>query len=255
MAGRCLSCRSSPVGADAEARLGRVAVGAPPTSSRSRAARAAPRRASTARRRRARTSLAAPRRARARPPTMLTPRRASDDALDHAVAELLLVVVPLPVAVVDAAHGRVAPVDDADPAPESTYDRAPRARRAGARRGTPAALACDVLFEAQVAEVRARPVDRAADASPALRPQRAEVVHLLEERRQVLRLGHGDVVAQLEQARVVAAPFPRAADTSAPRACSSARCTVASSRSSSRTTRGPLGVVFEARERRASACG
>ena len=49
----------------------------------------------------------------------------------------------------------------------------------------------------------------AAEAPAALRAQRAEVMHLLEERRQVLGLGDRDVVAQLEQALVVERPAPR----------------------------------------------
>ena len=39
--------------------------------------------------------------------------------------------------------------------------------------------------------------------------ERRQVVHLLEERRQVLRLGHGHVVAQLEHALLVERPAPR----------------------------------------------
>jgi hypothetical protein len=54
-----------------------------------------------------------------------------------------------------------------------------------------------------VTEIRAQAVDDARGALAALRAQGAQVVHLLEERRQVLRLGHRDVVTELEEARVV----------------------------------------------------
>ncbi len=53
------------------------------------------------------------------------------------------------------------------------------------------------------------------EAAPALRAERAEVVHLLEERRQVFRLGDRHLVAQLEQALVVERPAPRGRDVGA----------------------------------------
>ena len=51
-----------------------------------------------------------------------------------------------------------------------------------------------VLGQAQVREVGRLRVDEPLRAAPALRPKRAEVVHLLEERRQVLGLRDGDLV-------------------------------------------------------------
>jgi hypothetical protein len=134
-----------------------------------------------------------------------------DGPLDHAVAQLLVVVVALGVPVVQAAHGRVAPVDDPDPLPRVDV-------RARADEHVPAALGRHPgpslahghgLLETHVTEVRRRAVDRAADAAPSLTSKRRQVVHLLEQRRQVLRLGHRHLVAQLEHAALVERPAPR----------------------------------------------
>ena len=113
--------------------------------------------------------------------------------LDLTSSELLVVVVPLLVAVEDAAHGGLPPVDDAD------------ARAAVDVRARPhedvASLAA--LFQAQVAEIRALEINEADDALAALRADGADGVHLLEERGQVFGLGDGDLVTELEEARVV----------------------------------------------------
>ncbi len=139
------------------------------------------------------------------------PSPRDDHALDHPIAELLFVVVPLPVPVVDAAHGRMPPVDDADALARVDV-------RAGTQKdvSTPLGRASGAplaggngLLEAHVPEVRARRVDGAADAPAPLPAQRRQVVHLLEERRQVLGLRHRDVVAQLEHPRFVERPAPR----------------------------------------------
>jgi len=50
------------------------------------------------------------------------------------------------------------------------------------------------------------PVDAAFGALAALRPERAHVVHLLEERREVFGLGGGNLFAKLEEAPVVVEP-------------------------------------------------
>ncbi len=144
------------------------------------------------------------------------PAPRDDDALDDAVAELLFVVVPLPVAVVDAADRRVPPVDDADAVGRVDVRTRPdehvaptRRRLALGERARAPHTARVRLLEAHVAEVRARAVDDAADAPAALSAERAEVVHLLEERGKVFRLGDRHLVAQLEQALVVERPAPR----------------------------------------------
>ena len=133
------------------------------------------------------------------------------------------------------------------PAAESTYERDPMStsrRRVGAfplvKRTRPARAFGLGLFEAHVTEVRARVVDAADQASAPLRPERTEVVHLLEERRQVLRLGDRDLVAQLQEALVVPRPAPGGRHVGARRR-EQARCTVASSLSSSRTMSPPSG--------------
>ena len=144
-----------------------VAVARGPLASRSRAARAGPRRASSGRRLpRSEGALRAPRRARARPPTMLTPSPRDDDPLDDAPAELLLVVVAL-------ARSGSRCGSRARGASRRCGSRRPSRRTTARRRARPAALGGPpggarwphVLLEAHVAEVRARAVDRAADAA------------------------------------------------------------------------------------------
>jgi hypothetical protein len=54
-----------------------------------------------------------------------------------------------------------------------------------------------------VAEVRTRALHGPADAAAPLGSQRAEVVHLLEERGQIFRLRDGDVIPKLEHALLV----------------------------------------------------
>ena len=79
-----------------------------------------------------------------------------------------------------------------------------------------------LLLEAHVPEIRAAGIDRTRDAPAALRTEGAEVVHLLEQGRKVVRLGDRDLVPELEQALVVEGPA-LAAETSAPAAASRAR--------------------------------
>jgi hypothetical protein len=61
----------------------------------------------------------------------------------------------------------------------------------------------DVLEKTHVTEIRARTIDRTADAAPSLRLQSSQVMHLLEERRKILWLGHGHVVAELQHTLLV----------------------------------------------------
>ncbi len=115
-------------------------------------------------------------------------------ALDQPIAEALLVGVPFFVAVEEARHGGVAPVDDLHAA--ARLDEAARADQ------HVAPLA--VLFEAQVAEVGRLAIDRRRVPLAALARQRLDPVHLLEDRSLVLGLRLGQRVAQLdERARVV----------------------------------------------------
>src|SRR5262249_52204577 len=80
--------------------------------------------------------------------------------------------------------------------------RGPRARRRHAARSR-RALGQWRLLEAQMTEIGARPIDDAGCTLAPLRPQRPEVMHLLEEGGQVLGLGDCDLVTELEQPRVV----------------------------------------------------
>ena len=127
-----------------------------------------------------------------------------DETFDRLIAERLLVTVALAVAVEDPADGRVAPVDDAharcriEVLPRSDEDVAPallaRTMTAAREHG---------LLEAEMTEVRALPIDGARGALAAMRAEGAEVVHLLEERGEVLRLRGGREVSELEEAPIV----------------------------------------------------
>jgi hypothetical protein len=116
------------------------------------------------------------------------------------VAELLFVTLAFPVAIVDATDRSVAPVDDANPfvgaqirAGTDEYVAPPHGGL-----GRAADRACHVFFEPEVPEVRALAIDRAADATAPLGTERPEIVHLLEERRQVFGVGHRNELAKLE---------------------------------------------------------
>jgi hypothetical protein len=113
-----------------------------------------------------------------------------DPALDVALAERLLVVGALFVAVVDLAHGRVAPVDDAN------------ARGAVDVRGLAdedVALAALGLAEAEVPEVGRLRVDGLDDVLGASRGDALEALHLLDERGDVLEPRLGDLIAERDQ--------------------------------------------------------
>ena len=110
-------------------------------------------------------------------------------ALDQLVAQPLLVGVAFLVAVEEARHGRVAPVDDLHAA--ARLDEAARADQ------DVAALAA--LLQAQVAEVGRLAIDGRRVALAALLRQRLDPVHLLQDRSLVLGLGLGQRVAQLDQ--------------------------------------------------------
>ena len=131
-------------------------------------------------------------------------RAAREDlAFDRAVAERLLVGVALAVAIEDAAHRRVAPVDDADAGAGVEVLLRPDEHVAATHLLALAARERHHLLEAEVREVRALAVDRADGALAAVGADGAERVHLLEEGGQVLRLGGRGELAELEQARVV----------------------------------------------------
>src|SRR6185437_14725891 len=137
-----------------------------------------------------------------------------DLALHHPVPELLLVVVALAVAVVDAAHRRVTPVDDADARgrvdvrarPDEDVPAPPRSPLGCVPRRPARAALRLALLEAHVPEIRAAAIDGARQAPPPLGPEGPEVVHLLEEGRQVLRLGDRDLVPELEEPLLVESP-------------------------------------------------
>ncbi len=144
-----------------------------------------------------------------------------DDAFDEPVTQLLLVIVAFAVAVVDAAHRGVAPIDDTNPLPRIDVRACPNqdvtAARAGPRRrGSAGSVSVrDTLLEPHVSEVRTRSIDRSADAATALGPERSQVVHLLEERGQVFRLRHRDVIAKLEHPLFVEGAAPRGGEVGA----------------------------------------
>jgi hypothetical protein len=112
-----------------------------------------------------------------------------DHAFDAAAGDFLFVVVALFVAIVDARHRRVAPVDDLHV--RFAIDEAALTDH------HVAALAG--FFEPQMREVRRRDVDgqRATAAEP--RSQRCKARHLLHERRQILGARFADLIAQREQ--------------------------------------------------------
>jgi hypothetical protein len=112
-----------------------------------------------------------------------------DDAFDPPTGDLLLVVVAFLVAVVDPRHRRVAPVDDLDVG--LAVDEAALADQD--------VLALAALAQPDVREVRRRDVDRQLLAAAEPAAQRREPGHLLDERRQVLGAGLGDLVAQRDQ--------------------------------------------------------
>jgi hypothetical protein len=121
-----------------------------------------------------------------------------DDALQHRLPDVLVVVVAFFVAVVQLRHRSIAPVDDLDAGgavdDASATDQHVAARGFGGHR----------RLESQVAEVRRLLVDRRGCFAPAVHGQRAHASHLFDERRQVLGLGFGDRVTQLDQLGFVA---------------------------------------------------
>ncbi len=128
-------------------------------------------------------------------PALTDAQRAPNEhvALDLAVAEEFVVVVALFVAVVDAAHRRVAPVDDAH--------AGLRVEEGGAT-DEHLALAL-VLLEDQPAEVRRAGVhDTLADHRSAL-GDALQPLHLLDQRGHVLEAGGADLVAERDQLGVV----------------------------------------------------
>jgi hypothetical protein len=127
-----------------------------------------------------------------------------DQALYRLIAQRLLVAVALAIAIEDAAHRRVAPVDDADPCAGIEVLLRPDEHVTAPLFARPASAAREHrLLEPQVREVRALPIERAGRAFPAVRPQRPEVVHLLEQRGQVLGLGRRRQIAELEEPAIV----------------------------------------------------
>lgn len=116
-----------------------------------------------------------------------------DHPLHRAPPEVLVVVVALFVAVVDARDGGVAPVDD--------VDRAARLdETAVADQHVAAALA---VVELEVTEVRTGHVDGEVLALAVGRPQRLHAVHLGDERGHVLESGLRDLIAEGQQVGVV----------------------------------------------------
>ena len=180
------------------------------------------------------------------------PAPRDDDALDDAIAELLFVVVALRVAVVDAADRRVPPVDDADALGRvdvrSRPDEhvAPTRRRLAPWRTGPLAGRAGLGSSRRMWPKYGLAWSTVPTEAPtSLSAERAEVMHLLEERGQVFRLGDRHLVAQAREGARRRAPCPARPTRRAPGAASSARCTVASSLSSSRTMPRALGVVLE----------
>ena len=115
-------------------------------------------------------------------------------ALDVAVVELLLVLVVLVVAVVEPADRGVAPVDDREPV--AVVEHGPLADQ------HVATLAAPAFLDPQMTEVGVAGIDRHRAARAALGVERRELVHLIEQRGQVLFLGLGDLVAQRDQVAV-----------------------------------------------------
>jgi len=121
---------------------------------------------------------------------------ARDHGAGHfAVAEDLVVVVAFGAAVVEPAHGRVAPVDDAHAG-------------LGVEVGAPAdqhLATAGALFEHQAPKVGRRVVDRGFfDRAQASR-EGLQPLHLLDERGHVFHARGGDLIAEIEQALVVSA--------------------------------------------------
>jgi hypothetical protein len=117
-------------------------------------------------------------------------RAARDDlAFDQAIAQALLVGVPFLVAVKEARHRRVPPVDDLYAA--ARLDE-------GARPDEDVAPLAPFV-EAQVPEVGGLAIDGRVLALAALARERLDPVHLLQDRSLVLRLGLGQGVAQLDE--------------------------------------------------------
>jgi hypothetical protein len=118
--------------------------------------------------------------------------RATDEdaALEAAGVELLLVLVLLLVAVVEARDGGVAPVDDRE---------AVAVVEEGALADQDVALAAGPgLAQAEVAEVGVLRVDGGVAALAAGAAEGRDLMHLLDQRGLVLLLGLGEGVAQLE---------------------------------------------------------
>jgi hypothetical protein len=120
-------------------------------------------------------------------------------AVHVAAAEVLLVDVALFVAVVDAAHRRVAPVDDAHPGARIEV-------RALSDQHLAAPLA---LLEHEPPEVRRLGIDGALGHLRAARGDLAQALHLLDERRHVLEARLLDLIAEREQLGVVVDPVVR----------------------------------------------
>ncbi|MBZ0120831.1 MAG: hypothetical protein K8H88_27805 [Sandaracinaceae bacterium] len=114
-------------------------------------------------------------------------------AVHLAAAELLVVLVAFLVAVVEAADGRVAPVDDADAGLGVEVGRAP---------DQDLALAV-VLFEEHPAEVGRARIDGALGHLRAARGDLLQALHLLDERRDVLEPRLVDLIAQVDELGVV----------------------------------------------------
>jgi hypothetical protein len=110
----------------------------------------------------------------------------------------LVVVVAFFVAVVQLRHRSIAPVDDLNA--RGAIDDAAATDEHVAARG----FGRHSGLEPQVSEVRRLLVDRRGCFAPAVHGQRAHASHLLHERRQVLGLGFGDRVTQLDQLGFVA---------------------------------------------------
>src|SRR6185369_4854502 len=119
---------------------------------------------------------------------------AGDDGPGHlAVAEHLVVVVPLFIAVKQPTDRRIAPVDDADPG---------FAIEVGATADQNVATLA-VLFQRQGTEVGRLGVDLNLGGLALTRRKNVQPLHLLEQRRHVFHARSRDLVAKIEQLRVI----------------------------------------------------
>jgi hypothetical protein len=105
------------------------------------------------------------------------------------------------VAVVDAADGGVAPIDDAHPSGSIHIRPRPDENVA----------ASAPFLQAKMAEIGACEVNDARHPLSPLGAYRSDGVHLIEESRQVLRLGNSHLLPKLEQAGIVDLRGARAA--------------------------------------------